>query len=361
MIYFLTIYSAVAALSFTDFIPKLRKFGALMCIILLAMLAGWRNMGGSDFYVYQDIYYGLTLNYMSAEAGYAIINNLFSGLGFSYNAFLFVYSLAAISIMVIFLEKHVKYPKFALLFYMACYFFFYNMVLNRQMLCMSMSLWVIYFWDKNKLYSLLCLLTGFLFHQSIIVLLPLLLVFEVLKHTKGIKYWLLFFVAAIGFTALINPQRLLGFMASLPGLSSMSARLLNYLENAGGEYSLNIVEYIKMGLALIIILPFIKKILADKGNHIWAFFYFFGIIFLFWTRNIEILFRVFAYFDLSLLVLIPYAVNIVANRFSPSQRKPFLILTYAAVGALSIMAILYRAANFGDGSFFSYQFYFMDI
>ena len=89
MIYFLTIYSLVALLSLTDFIPKWRKAGAFFCVLLLSMLAGWRTMGGSDFFIYQDIYYGLGLNYFSAEAGYAFLSNIFSLMGLSFNGFLF--------------------------------------------------------------------------------------------------------------------------------------------------------------------------------------------------------------------------------------------------------------------------------
>lgn len=361
MIYFLSIYSAVAALSFTDFSPKLRRVGSFFCVILLAMLAGWRNMGGSDFYIYQDIYYGLSLNYMSSEAGYALLNNLFSFVGFSFNAFLFFYSLISVSVLAAFLEKHVKYPKFALLFYMACYFFFYNMVLNRQMLCMSLTLWVIYFWDKNKLLSLLYLFTGFFFHQSIIALLPFLLVYEVLKRTKGVKFWTAFFVLFIGVTAALSPMRFINLISYVPGLSFIAGRTLGYFENASGSYTLNAVEYVKMAAALMIILPFLKKIWAEKANRIWLFLYFSGAILLFWTRNVEILFRIFAYFDLSLLVLIPLAINLFLAKFPQSKRRPLLLLIYSTVGVLAVGAILYRTAKFGDGAFWSYQFYFLDI
>lgn len=361
MIYFLSIYSAAAALSFTDFSPKLRRAGAFFCIILLSMLAGWRNMGGSDFYIYQDIYYGLALNYMSSEAGYALLNNLFSFLGFSFNAFLFVYSLLSVTALITFLEKHVKFPKFALLFYMACYFFFYNMVLNRQMFCMSLALWVVYFWDKNKILSLLLLFAGVLFHQSIIVFLPFLLVYEVLKRTKGVKCWAAFFILFIAATAGLSPMRFLNILSFVPGLSFISVRTLGYLENASGAYSLNAVEYVKMAAALMIILPFIKKLWTARENRIWLFLYFSGVILLFWTRNVEILFRIFVYFDLSLLVLLPLAINLFLAKFPPAQRRPLLILIYAAVGALAVGAILYRTAKFGDGAFWAYQFYFLEV
>lgn len=360
MIYFLSIYSAIAALSFTDFSPKLRRLGAFLCVLLLSMLAGWRNMGGKDFFVYQDIYYGLTLNYMSSEMGYTLLNNWFAELGFSFNAFLFVYSLLSVTVLVSFLEKHVKFPKFSLLFYMACYFFFYNMVLNRQMFCMSLTLWVVYFWDRKKILSLILLFTGVLFHQSFMVLLPFLLAYEILKRTKGLRSWIIFFILFIGITATLSPLQFLNMLSSVPAFSFVSMRALSYLQNASGVYNLNAIEYVKMATALLIILPCLKKLWATQENRLWLFLYFSGVILLFWTNQVEILFRLFAYFDLSLLVLIPLAINLFLNDVSPTRHLPLLMFLYAVVGILATGAILYRTANFADGSFWAYQFYFLE-
>ena len=359
MLYFLIIYSSVVVLSFTDFVPKWRKIGSLGCILLLSMLAGWRTMGGSDFFIYQDIYYGLGINYFSSEMGYAIINNLFSAAGFSFNGFLFFYSLLSIALMVLFLEKHSLYPKFSLLIYLGCYFFFYNMVLNRQMFCMSMALWVIYWWNKNRLFSILCLLLGMSFHQSLFALLPFLLVYEGLQHTQGSKYWISFFVIFALITIFVSPQQAVLWVGQVPGLSFISGRLLGYLERASGLYTLNIVEYIKLLIVLPVFFICLKKIVWEKSMRIWLFMYFCGIIFLLWTRNIEVLFRIFAYFDISLLMLLPFCVKILTASFLPRQRQILLLGIYVLTGLLAIGAILYRTANFGDAVFWSYQFYFL--
>ncbi len=359
MIYFLIIYSAVAALSLTDFIPKWRKAGALACILLLSMLAGWRTMGGRDFFIYQDIYYGLGINYFSSEMGYAIINNLFSAAGFSFNGFLFFYSLLSIALMVLFLEKHSLYPKFSLLIYLGCYFFFYNMVLNRQMFCMSMALWVVYWWDRNRLYSLLCLVLGMAFHQSLFALMPFLLVYEGLKHTRGTKWWIAFFVLFVLVTFFLSPQQAVSLMGQVPGLSFVTGRLLGYLEHNSEFYTLNIIEYAKILLVLPIFLAFFKKIVQEHSMRIWLFMYFCGVIFLVWTRDIEILFRIFAYFDISLLVLLPFCIKKITASFLPKQRTLLLLGIYVLTGLLAIGAILYRTANFGNAMFWSYQFYFL--
>lgn len=359
MIYFLTIYSAVAALSLTDFIPKWRKWGAFLCILLLSMLAGWRTMGGKDFFIYQDIYYGLGLNYFSSEMGYAFINNIFSAIGFSFNGFLFFYSLVSIALLVLFLEKHSLYPKFSLLIYMGCYFFFYNMVLNRQMFCMSLALWIIYWWDKNKLYALLCLFIGMSFHQSLFALLPFLLAYEGLRHTKGKICWVTFFILFGVGCIFISPMQAVSWLGTIPGISFVPARVLGYLEKSNASYTLDTTEYIKLLVVLPVLFFFFKKIIREQTMRIWLFMYFCGVIFLLWTRNVEILFRVFAYLDLSLLVLIPFCIKSLSSSFLPKQRNIFLLGIYILTGLLAIGAILYRTAHFGNGVFWSYQFYFL--
>ena len=359
MIYFLIIYLTIAFLSLTDFIPKWRKLGAFLCIVLLAMLAGWRTMGGKDFFMYQDIYYGLALNYFSSEIGYVIANNFFANTGLSFNAFLFVYSFISIFLLVTFLEKHSLYPKWALLIYLGCYFFFYNMVLNRQMICMPLALWTIYWWDRNRLYSILCLLLGMSFHQSLFALLPFLLVYEFLKHTSGIRYWLSFFILFALTVILCSPQKAAIILGQLPGLGFISERLLGYLEKNSIYYTLDPVEYVKLLCIVPLLLFFFKKIIKEKLMRIWLFIYFCGVFFLLWTRNIEILFRVFAYFDISLLILLPFCIKIFTNAFLPKQRNILLLGIYILTGVLAIGAILYRTANFSNGIFWAYQFYFL--
>lgn len=362
MIYFFTTYITVAIAGISDFWPKLKKIGLVISIVFLSMLAGLRNMGGLDFEVYQSIYYGFGVAYFSDEIGYIFLNNLFSWAGVSYNIFLFCYTLAAVIILVLFLHKHTKYPSFALMFYMACYFFFYNMVLNRQMICMSLALWAIYYWDKNKIYSLLTIGVGVLFHNSLVVLLPCIIIYEFLKHTKGSNSWVAFFVFLILFTIFITPERFIDIIGSVPGLSFIGNRLYGYLQKEElSTYTLNNVEYVKMFIGMAVIVPCIKKILLNKENRIWLFMYFIGLILLVWTRNIEILFRIFVYFDLSLLVLLPLCLDIVKDKFSRNNRAIMVLIAYICMGILALASIMYRVNNFNNGAFWQYQFYFLEM
>ena len=360
MIYFIVIYGIVILLSFMDFSKKLHIWGSCLSVLSLSMLAGWRTMGGIDFEGYRSIYYGFYTAYFENEYGYIWLSNLFSSLSLSYNSFLFVYTLISISLLVVFLYKHTKFPSFALLFYMACYFFFYNMVLNRQMICMSIALWAIYEWGHNKWKSMFLITMGMLFHNSIFVIVPFLLIFDFLRKFSSTKKWIIFFSVFICFTILCSPVEVIDVLANLPGLSFIGNRLKNYLLKAEtSTYALNVVEYIKMIIAFVIILPSIRTLIKNQESHIWLFFYFVGVILLIWIRNIEVLFRVFVYFDLSLLVILPLCLNILLKKFNSDQRKVILFGAYACMGVLAIFSILYRTHNFDNGIFWTYHFYFL--
>ena len=83
MSYFLLIFSLVFLLSFTDFSKKFNNFGTNISIILLSMLAGFRNIGGNDFEAYRFLYdTGLSIG--DTEVGYNIINTFFHNIGISY-------------------------------------------------------------------------------------------------------------------------------------------------------------------------------------------------------------------------------------------------------------------------------------
>jgi hypothetical protein len=114
-----------------------------------------------------------------------------------------------------------------------------------------------------------------------------------------------------------------------------------------------------MVVACLIILPWFNKIVSDKKLRIWMFFYAVGVIFLFWTRNVEILFRTFVYFDMSLLVLLPLCIQCYVDKLSMPQKGTILIFIYLFIGILAIAAILYRIAHFDNGAFLQYKFYFL--
>lgn len=359
MIYFIVIYIAVIILSFTDFSPKFNKFGTWGCIILLSCLAGFRNLGGKDFLIYQQMY-ETNIFYRGIEEFYILANQLFSSLGFSYNIFLFMLSFIAILLLIMAYTKLSYLPKLSLMLYLGTYFFYYNMVLNRQMVSVALLLWVIYFWDKNKIYSLVFLLVGFLFHKSIIVILPFLFIFNFIK--KGKLLWASCLIIGFLGALFINPQSIMNYMFSVEE-SMLADRLSGYmLRSEVSSYSVEFFEYIKLGVILCVIIPVWKKLYQDTKTSVWLFLYFIGAIFLVWSYKLEVMFRLFMYFDLSFTILIPAAIKIYLSKISlPKSQKDFsLLCAYALVGIIALVSILHRIANFDQGSFLEYKFYFIE-
>jgi len=359
MIYFIVIYIAVITLSFADFTSKFNKFGTWACIILLSCLSGFRNLGGKDFFVYQQMY-ETNIFYRGIEKFYIIINQLFSNLGVSYNVFLFILSFIAILLLISAYQKISYFPKLSLMFYLGTYFFYYNMILNRQMIAVALLLWVIYFWDKNKIYSFVLLLFGFLFHQSIIVILPFLFIFSFIKKGKI----LLGFCLITGLLAalFINPQSIMNYIFSGEE-SIVTNRLIGYMVKAeGSNYSVELFEYIKLAVILCIIIPVWKKLFQDSKTSVWLFLYCIGAIFLLWSFKFEIMFRIFMYFDLSFTILVPAAIRIYLNKIAltKSQKNFSILLVYIMIGIIALISILHRITNFDQGSFLDYKFYFIE-
>ncbi len=359
MIYFLTICSLVFVLSFTDFSQKFGNLGTNISILLLSMLAGFRNIGGKDFAVYR-FFYETGLSIGDTEFGYNFINMFFHNIGISYNMFLFIISFASIFLLIKAFQKISIYPKLSLLLYLGTYFFFYNMVLNRQMIAVSLLLWIIFFWDKNKIYSLLLLFIAFSFHKSIIIILPFLFIFDLAKNKKII--WMALLIIGTILAIFITPQNLMDTIFS--GDTMISNRLGGYMqsqENSLVLYNVEFFEYIKLLIMIFIIFPIWKILYMNNKIRIWLFFYFVGIIFLIWSSKYEIMFRLFMYFDLSFIILFPYCLQIYVSKFATSSKqiKFAQTLAYSFVGIIAVISICYRAYNFGN--FLSeYQFYFME-
>ena len=358
MIYILSIYFLVFLLSFTDFSKKYNNLGVNLSIILLSILAGFRHVGGKDFEAYRYLYEtGLSIG--KTEVGYNLTNTFFHSIGFSYNIFLFIISFISLYILIKSFQKISIYPKLSLLLYMGTYFFFYNMVLNRQMIAVSLLLWIIFLWDKNKIYSLILLFVAFSFHKSIIIILPFLFIFDLAKNKKYI--WMFLFIIGTSLALFVTPQNLMDIIFS--GETMVNDRIGGYLlrqENNIVSYNVEIFEYIKLLVMILIIIPITKRLYKDIKTSIWLFFYFIGAIFLIWSSKYEIMFRLFMYFDLSFIILLPYCLEIYLSKLflSKKQSKIIKIFVYCLIGVIAISSIYYRASNFSG--FSEYKFYFME-
>ncbi|MDE5639767.1 MAG: EpsG family protein, partial [Odoribacter sp.] len=97
----------------------------------MLLTAGLRNMGGTDYYVYEDDYTGFRSydgNGLKAmfELGYTMFVQLGNWLSLSYNGFIFFLTFLSLLLVFKFYWKRSVYPLLSLLLYVGNFFLYYN-------------------------------------------------------------------------------------------------------------------------------------------------------------------------------------------------------------------------------------------
>lgn len=178
MSWLLFVIFALGILSFSDFSnKKASNIAVVIAGILLSMTAGFRNVGGvdTDYAIYKDHYDGKfgTYFYELFEPGYNASVWFSNQVGLSFNVFVFILTSICVIFFLRIIVKYSEYPMLSVIIYMGTYFLFYNMVLMRQMVSVTMFLYCLhYIVEKNALKFVFCFFVGALFHLSIVVLLP---------------------------------------------------------------------------------------------------------------------------------------------------------------------------------------------
>ena len=168
---------------------KDQRVVCLIAVALLAVIAGMRNVGGTDFNIYRIIYNNVPrldnfIKYydvlddryrtFGVERAYLFANSLFKTLHFTYYGYIFVQAMFIIFTTYFALRKYTS--EFMLVVMVFLYkFYFYNTFISlRQPVSIAIFFIMLGFMEKRKLvpYMLLSLL-AFYFHTAAIVLFPL--------------------------------------------------------------------------------------------------------------------------------------------------------------------------------------------
>lgn len=161
----------------------------LIAIAVLAVIAGMRNVGGTDFGIYRTIYNNVPrldsfVKYYNSlddryvtfgvERAYLFANSFFKTLHFSYYGYIFVQAAFIIFTTYFALRKYTG--EFMLVVMVFLYkFYFYNTFISlRQPITIAIFFIMLRFMEKRKIlpYMLLALL-AFYFHTAAVVLFPL--------------------------------------------------------------------------------------------------------------------------------------------------------------------------------------------
>ena len=354
MLWLLFVVCFIALLSFADLEKRdnLSKKVVILSFLLMAITAGFRNVGGidTDYQIYMDHYNGEYGTYFIGwwEPGYCFCVWLANAIGLSYNWFIVALTSLSLFFLVRLILKKSTLPMFSIMLYLATYYLFYNMVLLRQMVSVVCFVYCIFYIIEDKKGKLLLsFFLGFMFHYSIIVLLP---AYFVLKYARVNLVSIIIFITIGLLFRLIGIEKILIFFLNKGG-NFLVDRTINYIGN--NSFSLNIMEYVKMAIVLLLIVFRYNSINKGFKEQILLKSYLLFCVTIIAFGNIEIFFRMAMYFDLATLFLLPFIFN--ELHFTASSK----ILCYSFISVFVIFSYMYRMINFGDGEFYSYKFFFL--
>ncbi len=184
-------------------------FGQLLTLMVL------RNQIGNDYNMYAVGFRQMTedgftnLTYQDWEIGFVLLTKLLGMILPNYLWYFGVLSLFAIVPAAVFIARNSEIPWLSTILYVNLFVFFMEMNFLRQMIAVSLVMLAWSFMKRNKFIPFaLVILFASLFHQTVLVLLP---VYLLVKMKPGIKelviygYFILwFYMASDGFVNILT-------------------------------------------------------------------------------------------------------------------------------------------------------------
>lgn len=306
----------------------------IITIMLLAVVAGLRNVGGSDFNVYRNIYNNIpTLGgffrdyevlddkYMTlgVERLYLFFNSLFKTCGISYYGFIFAHSLFIVFVTYYALRRYTC--EFTIVIFIFLYkFYFYNVFISlRQPITMAIFFIMLRYMEKRdwKRYFLLAIIC-FMFHTAALVLFPLYFLNRLKLSKKLIIILNAIFIPTlilaelnVPVMKLFEPILQLDIFAT-DELFDKASNLING-ESVTAINWLHTAEYFLIMCFVIAFYDDLVKANANAATMIKLFLCLLPVFTLF--RNYEILTRIKDYFTLSYGFVLSYLGMIKKGKF----------------------------------------------
>ncbi|PAD44027.1 biofilm extracellular matrix formation enzyme [Niallia circulans] len=279
---------------------KLTNILLFLFLIFITLVQGLRYDVGTDFKLYENIY-NRNLAYIesSVEIGYLWFNKILSDMGFTLTGFLLITAFI-INFNYFKGAKLISDDKILTVFLFVTsgiYFSGYNIV--RQAIVMSIIFLALYLLLKKKnILFVLTIIVGFFFHRSVIfTLLFLFLGFIKIKPTV----FIISLIFLIGFLNTPLATSFLNFAIDLaPDKYDMYE---NLIANSEG---VNLFNLFLPSVLLILILSYYYRLIERNRNNVLYINIFFA-YYMFLLVSIEFLsvYRIAAYFELVILLIIP--------------------------------------------------------
>ena len=347
-------------------VSKDQRIVCMAVIALLALVAGFRNVGGTDYNIYRTIYnsapsLGDFIRYydvldekfrtFGVERFYLFGNALFKAMHFSYYGYIFVQAMFIVFGTYFALRKYTG--EFMLVVLVFLYkFYFYNVFISlRQPITIVIFFFMLGFMERRKIipYILLCIV-AFSFHTAAIILFPLYFLNR-LKLTRGLVIILnVVFLPTLVLSAMDVPvlrifEPLLNLDIFATDEVFLKAEHLILGESLSSINWLHTAEYFVLMALLILFFNQIMEAHPKADTMVKLFICLLPIFTLF--RNYEILTRLKDYFTISYGFIISYIASI--------QKGRFRFITYCATAAWCAFGFLRFIALFDGGAMKNYM------
>ena len=311
-----------------------QRFVCLFAVSVLAIIAGIRNIGGTDYNIYRAIYNNapslgdyfkyykdLDHHYVTygVERAYIFANSFFKTLHFSYYGYIFVQALFIVFTTYFALRRYTD--EFMLVIMVFLYkFYFYNVFISlRQPITIAIFFIMLKFMNSKRIvpYMLLCVL-AFSFHTAAIVLFPLYFLNRVKLSRKLVIALNIIFLPTLVLSAMKVPvlkifEPLLNLEIFATDEIFMKTENLLLGESLNAINWLHTAEYFVLMIFLIYFFNQICESHPESDTMIKLFLCLLPIFTL--CRNYELLTRIKDYFTISYGFIIAYIASIQKGKY----------------------------------------------
>lgn len=258
MVYYYILIFFSAAMVVFDFVKDRHiqfVFFSLQCLVLI-LFAGLRSIGvDNDSLNYWDAFQlagGLPWNELligdypsSIERGYMLFNKAVGSMGMGVHVVFIAMAVITGLVNYTLIFKKSPFPFTSLLIYVGFFFFYRDFTQIRYALAAGIGMWAIFLFLEQRYWRSLLLVLVFAFiHSAILVVLPFMLAFVVLRNR--FVYFVLPFVGLIG--SFFDPILLI---FNLVGLPDTLARYVLENEFGRGGYAISaITQLVMLGFLL---------------------------------------------------------------------------------------------------------------
>ncbi|MCM7486637.1 EpsG family protein [Enterobacter kobei] len=357
MIYFIILF-ILLTFSITDLLKKdqsalllLDKYIYSIAIMILLFFAGLRFDTGWDYKGY-NYYYELiptvddffnnieVFQSIYFEPGFKLVMMLAKSCGLDFYGFQFLVSLICIILINKSIRKENSKLLFVFIYFSTCYLFL-NMSVIRQGIAVAFLYMAVYsLFNHNKKKAVIYLLIGCLFHFSLIVMLPILIVSDRERMSNKIIY-ILVGIALIVYITQIHWLKLSFGIVSPLFPHEIAYKINMYLDSErfgkSRDIGIGIIEKILTFIAILYVYSKTK----ERYNLIMLRFFIFYIIIYFAFYEITVLYDRLRFYFVAMNVFVYLAIF---NYFR-SFNKVFVFFVICAYSLFSFFNILKSDSN----------------